>query len=335
LTITTNGHLVFDGRTLGDHYPGIGRYAFGLRQALGSRVGLTWIDPALNNSRFAITGPTQASPSVRSLTAQWSLPHRLSSSDRYYSPYWLMPYRLPCLSIVTLYDATPLFGSEMSALNKIIFRLCHWLAGRVARRVIVLSESAKVEMAALGVPAGKICVCPPGLESKFQPASLAEKKRIKQKYDLPDQFWLCFGSKRWHKNTKAAIEAAGSRPLIVVGQSATLPHVPEEDLPALYSTAHCLVFPSLREGFGLPIIEAMACGTPVVCLPAPGVREAAGDAAVLAADLTASALAESLSQLDSESIWQAKREAGLQWATRFTWTRTIAAILDDEDSAHL
>ena len=327
---TGNPLLAFDARTIGDHYPGIGRYAFGLWAALGERVGVTIIDPSLRNTRFPITGPTRTSLGVRSLWAQIDVPLKLRDADLYYSPYFLMPYARPCPAVVTLYDATPLSRPGMSALGRLVFRLAHWLAGRVAGRVIVLSESAREEMAALGVPREKMRVCPPGVDPKFHPASADAIAQVKRKYDLPDEFWLCFGSTRWHKNTRAAIEAARERTVVIVGLPNTgiakLPYIAENDLPAVYSAARAFIFPSLREGFGLPIIEAMACGTPVVCLPAPGVKEAAGDAAMMAAEMTTEALADAVRRLDDADVWHAKREAGLEWAKRFTWQSTVEAI---------
>ncbi|MEK7783946.1 MAG: glycosyltransferase, partial [Chloroflexota bacterium] len=161
---------------------------------------------------------------------------------------------------------------------------------------------------------------------------------------LPEEFWLCFGSRKWHKNTPAAVEAMRGRPLVIVGATLAvaqpgqghpkegfqpalpLPHIAEEDLPAVYSSTRGLIFPSLREGFGLPVIEAMACGTPVVCLPAPGVKEAAGTAAVMAEDMTTAALAEAVSRLDNAKMRGSKIEAGLEWVKRFTWEKTIEVI---------
>jgi alpha-1,3-rhamnosyl/mannosyltransferase len=362
---TGNPLLAFDARTIGDHYPGIGRYAFGLWAALGERVGVTIIDPSLRNTRFPITDPTLASFSVRSLWTQIDVPLKLRGADLYYSPYFLIPYALPCPAVVTLYDATPLKGPGLSAMGRLVFRVAHRLAGQVAKRVIVLSESAREEMTALGVPREKMHVCAPGLDPKFRPAPPEAIAKAKRKYDLPDEFWLCFGSTRWHKNTRAAIEAVRGRTLVFVGSlphailrreapkhlwadpetlrafdaqsdksessansagSAVKPFVEENDFPAVYSAARALIFPSLREGFGLPIIEAMACGTPVVCLPAPGVKEAAGDAAMMAAEITTEALADAVRRLDDADVWHAKREAGLEWAKRFTWQSTVEAI---------
>ena len=196
--------LAFDGRTIGDHYPGIGRYAFGLWRALGERVGVTIVDPALKNTRFKIEGATQTSFGARSPLAQIDVPLKIRGADVYYSPYYLMPYVLPCPAVVTLYDATPLLGPGLPPLAKLAYRLAHRLAGVAAKRVIVLSESAREEIAALGVPREKMVVCPPGLDPKFRPATRDEVERVRQKYRLPDEFWLCFGSRKWHKNTLAA-----------------------------------------------------------------------------------------------------------------------------------
>jgi alpha-1,3-rhamnosyl/mannosyltransferase len=327
-------HLAFDARTIGDHYPGIGRYAYGLWRALGERVSVTLLDPRLENSRFEISGTIYRSPGVRSLRAQIEAPIRIRGADVYYSPYYLMPYALPCPAVVTLYDATPLMGPGLPPLKRLAFRLAHWLVGRVARRAIVLTESAREEMAALGVPREKMIVCPPGLDPKFKPQSREAIARVKRKYGLPEEFWLCFGSQKWHKNTRAAIEVMREKPLtvsttaVIVGQAGagSPPHIAEADLPALYSAARGLIFPSLREGFGLPVIEAMACGTPVACLPAPGVKEAAGPAAMMAEDLTTAALAEAVRRLDDPAVRESKIEAGLKWVKRFTWDATVEVI---------
>jgi alpha-1,3-rhamnosyl/mannosyltransferase len=338
--------LAFDARTIGDHYPGIGSYAFGVWQALADRVTYSIIDPTLRNTRFTIGGLTRESFGVRSPLAQIDLPLKLGDADIYYSPYFLMSYFVPCASVVTLYDATPLYplpapspihktnGGGMGWGSKLIFRFANYLAGRVARRVIVLSESAKEEMAALGVPRGKMIVCPPGLDPKFHPRTRDEVDRLKSKYSLPDKFLLCFGSKKWHKNTKALLEIRDSR-LVIIGDAPNgirnthyVPHIEESDLPAFYSSASALIFPSLREGFGLPIIEAMACGTPVVCLPAPGVKEAAGSAAVMADDMTNAALAQAASRLHDPIFREEKRIAGLEWVKQFTWEKTVQMILE-------
>ena len=336
---TGNPLLAFDARTIGDHYPGIGRYAFGLRAALGERVDVTIIDPSLRNTRFPITGPTRTSLGVRSLWAQIDVPLILRDADLYYSPYFLMPYARPCPAVVTLYDATPLSRPGMSALGRLVFRLAHWLAGRVVGRVIVLSESAREEMAALGVPREKMRVCPPGVDPKFHPASADAIAQVKRKYDLPDEFWLCFGSTRWHKNTRAATEAARERTVVIVGLPNTgiakLPYIAENDLPAVYSAARAFIFPSLREGFGLPIIEAMACGTPVVTSRTSSLPEVVGDCGILVDPLSVDDIARGIGQVcHDRHLAQYLGDAGRARARQFTWAACAQTALTAIEMAH-
>jgi glycosyltransferase involved in cell wall biosynthesis len=110
---------------------------------------------------------------------------------------------------------------------------------------------------------------------------------------------------------------------------AWLGRIPEADLPALYTAATAFVFPSLFEGFGLPVLEAMACGAPVVCSNVSSLPETAGDAALLVDPTDAAALAAALGRVVSEPGLAAElRERGLRQAARFTWTRTAAETLD-------
>jgi alpha-1,3-rhamnosyl/mannosyltransferase len=110
--------------------------------------------------------------------------------------------------------------------------------------------------------------------------------------------------------------------------------VAEEDLPALYSGATLFVFPSLYEGFGLPVLEAMACGTPVVCSNVSSLPEVAGDAARLADPLDVDALATTISQaLASEELRQAMLRRGMELAAKFSWEQTARETLAVYDRA--
>ena len=104
--------------------------------------------------------------------------------------------------------------------------------------------------------------------------------------------------------------------------------MPEADLPALYSAATAFVFPSLYEGFGLPVLEAMACGTPVICSNTSSLPEVAGAAALLVDPLDTAALADALRHVLTDGDLRADlRRRGLAQAARFTWTQTAAATL--------
>jgi alpha-1,3-rhamnosyl/mannosyltransferase len=107
-----------------------------------------------------------------------------------------------------------------------------------------------------------------------------------------------------------------------------MPDVAEEDMPALYSGAELFVFPSLYEGFGLPPLEAMACGAPVLCSSSSSLPEVVGNAALTVNPYDVTALAEGLRQLLSQAALRVHlREAGLQRAREFSWERTARATL--------
>jgi glycosyltransferase involved in cell wall biosynthesis len=105
--------------------------------------------------------------------------------------------------------------------------------------------------------------------------------------------------------------------------------VPEADLPALYSAATLFVFPSLYEGFGLPVLEAMACGVPVIGSNTSSLPEVTGDAALLVDPADVGALAAAITDLlENESRREEMQERGLQQAARFSWDRTAAMTLE-------
>jgi glycosyltransferase involved in cell wall biosynthesis len=185
--------------------------------------------------------------------------------------------------------------------------------------VLAISERTKADIAELyGVEA---VVTPLGVDSSFAPGA------------EPDSYLLLVGSVEPRKNPLAAAEAAREvgRPLVVAGpvrdealarelrgRGADLRgYVSKDELARLYRGAACLVFPSRYEGFGLPLVEAMASGTPVVAAPDAALREVAGDAAVF---VEPAALAEGVRRALAER--ERLVAAGLERARRFTWEET-------------
>ncbi len=124
-------------------------------------------------------------------------------------------------------------------------------------------------------------------------------------------------------------EARRRAEILELGESvAWLGPVPEYDLPALYSAASIFVFPSLYEGFGLPVLEAMACGTPVICSNTSSLPEVVGDAALLVNPADTVALTEALCKvLTDDGLRDELRSRGLGQAAHFTWEQTAAATL--------
>ena len=337
--------LLFDARTITPSYPGIGRYARGLMTALVDilRDGLTALCHAPDSS-LPSTGYRRftLSTDVRETLDQILTPltltrHFTPSRFVYHSPFYIFPYLLPHPTVVTLYDLVPLMHPEsFNSTIRTMYALTHCLAASRARHIITLSNAARDDFIHhLHIPPHKISVVPPGI--------LPLATRHQPPVTLP--FLLYVGINKPHKNLPRLIEAyarlgPGAPPLLIVGpvdprfpetqglverlnladRVRFLGHVPEDNLAALYANATFFVSPSLLEGFGFPVLEAMAYGAPVVCSDIPVLRELAGDAALYfdprQVDSIAQALAEGLANADRRAALQ---ERGLARAQKFTW----------------
>lgn len=182
--------------------------------------------------------------------------------------------------------------------------------------------------------------------TRFAPPSEEAVRGLRERLGLPERYFLAVGSGDPRKNVDLALEALGlaglDEPLAMAGwrgwdasgrtgaRVLPLGYVDDEDLFALYGGALALVYPSLYEGFGLPVVEAMACGCPVVASAEASLPEACGGAALVLPDVRdSSALAGHLSALASDpALRAALRERGLARAARLSWARTAEATLD-------
>ena len=188
---------------------------------------------------------------------------------------------------------------------------------RAANRVIAVSEFTKAEaVELLGVDPGRVRVIPHGVASPFEPYGPAAGGR----------YALAVGTLEPRKNLARAVLAAerAGVELRVVGPPGwggvdidTVGFVDDDELARLYRGAECLVYPSLYEGFGLPVLEAMACGIPVVTSATGATAEVAGDAAVLVDPLDVDAIAAGIREAIERR--EELRAAGLERASQFTW----------------
>ncbi len=356
-----------DGRYIQDHFPGIGRYTHNLIQALAKAAPedsfVLLHNPGVVNTRYDLE--TLRVPNTEvvavdfptfSLTEQYRLPsfiHHLGL-DLFHSPYYIKPYLLPCPSVVTIYDLIPrLYPQYISPWARGIFEVAIRLATVTSRLVISVSQSAKEDLVRLlGVPPSKVWVTPLGVDTQFHPVNEKAVLNLRQKYDLSEGYILYLGINKPHKNlvrlVKAFAKVKTGRKLVLAGKEdpryrkvhevvkrlslqervVFLGQVPEDDLPALYSGAALFVFPSLYEGFGLPLLEAMACGVPVVCSSTSSLPEIAGRAAVMVDPLDVSQLARALKRVLGDSdLRVSMREEGLKQAARFSWERTAKETL--------
>ena len=185
----------------------------------------------------------------------------------------------------------------------------------------------------------QIDVVYPGLSQEYFPQSELEIERVKTKYNLPNKFVLSLGTQEPRKNLERLIQATAglSIPLVIAGKYGwgkkienpshvtVLGFVDEADLPALYSSATVFCYPSLYEGFGFPVLEAMACGTPVVTSNISSLPEVTGEAAVLVDPLNIESIRSGIEQvIDSSENMTTK---GIQQAKMFSWEVTARQVM--------
>ncbi len=296
---------------------------------------LAWRLPALRPGGYAVARPPQAlAHRAGHAWEQGWLPLRARRARWLLCPANLAPLAHPRVAVV-IHDAAAL--REPGWYSPAYARAQAALLPRIARRarlVVTVSEFSRGELRELlGVDA---VVVPGGVEhERFHPGAGGGGGGAGGGYVLT------VGSRTARKNVGALWETArllrarglelwaagGDRPQFAgedVPGIVWLGHVPDRDLPALYAGARAFVLPSLHEGFGLPVLEAMACGIPVVAARAGALPETCGGAARLADPRDPRALAAGVEEvLDDSAPWVA---AGLARAAAFSWTRTAAAV---------
>jgi glycosyltransferase involved in cell wall biosynthesis len=280
--------------------------------------------------------------------------------DVFYSPdFVLPPTRRTTRTLLTVHDLSFLHCPEafVPALRRYLERV---VPRSIARADRVLADSAHTRsdiVSLLGVSPDKVEVLYSGVPARFQPkAEPGERERLQARYGIGDQpYVLSVGTLQPRKNYLRLIRAfANLKPetqLVIAGgrgwlyedifseaerhgdRVRILGFVDEGDLPALYRNAALFAFPSLYEGFGLPVLEAMACGVPVVCSNASSLPEVAGQAGLLVDPLDTDGLAEAMRRVLEDSRLRREMIArGVAQAARFMWERAARQLLDVFDS---
>jgi glycosyltransferase involved in cell wall biosynthesis len=276
--------------------------------------------------------------------------------DLFHATDHLLPYFRRIKSVFTLHDLIFLFHPEThKPLNRWFLTLMMPRFLRAADAVIAVSECTKRDAIRFyGIPEEKITVIYEGVNPRFRPASPEAIAAVRARYNLPEHFILYVGTIEPRKNLTALLEAfhhllaTHDLRLVFVGKKGWLyegffrrlrelgledrviftGYVPDEDLPAIYSAADLFVFPSLYEGFGLPVLEAMACGTPVVCSNTSCLPEVAGDAALLVDPADVRALAGAMERaLTDEALRVTLRARVMGKARGFTWEQAAQKTL--------
>jgi glycosyltransferase involved in cell wall biosynthesis len=283
--------------------------------------------------------------------------------DLAHVPYFASPL-LPSLpTVVTVHDLIPIVLPAYR--GNLLVRLYTGLVAAAARRaqlILTDSQSSRRDiLARLGVPAERVRVVYLAASADYLPViDQARLEMARRKYHLPERFILYLGGFDRRKNVcgllrayKCASGSLGQKyPLLLAGrlpaqESAIFPDlkreiaelgveetaipigwVAEEDKPALYSLASLFVYPSFYEGFGLPVLEAMACGTPVVASRAASLPEIVGEAGLLVDPQQVTQMAQAIiCALSDETLRLEMRESGLAQAQRFSWRETAQQTL--------
>jgi glycosyltransferase involved in cell wall biosynthesis len=249
--------------------------------------------------------------------------------------------------------------------RKSLRRTCYAMkkAARDADQIVTISDSTTQELQTfLGVPRNRMVMIPCGVEHNvFYPQDSARVEKLRKRYGLPEEFYLFIGIPNAEAGDKknlhlivetyaqarqpekyflpvviAGGERAGQRsePVEVAlggpaarGRFLYLGFVPDEDFAALYAAARALIFPSFHEGFGIPPLEAMACGTPVIAANRPAIPEVVGDAALLIDPASPESLREALRQVNEAGVRQELIAKGFERARLFSWERGAEVML--------
>ncbi len=301
------------------------------------------------SSRLAMAPRFTRWRAPRILWQQLLLPRRAGSDrlDLFHATGYVMPIALQVPTVLSVFDLLAFAQPDLcKAATRWHYRNLMPTSLRRARRVIVPSRRVRKEiLERFSVPADRVVVVPPGVEEHFRrepdPSQLAA---LRQRYELPEEFVLFVGRLEPKKNVARLIAAfaearhAGLEGELIlvggrgwgrrIGQPQDRPgvrwlgYVPDQDLALLYRLASEFVFPALGEGFGLPVLEAMASGAPVVASELPSLVDSDPEAAIRVNPLSVSSIAKGILRVrGNKELREQLRTRGQRAASKFSWDR--------------
>jgi glycosyltransferase involved in cell wall biosynthesis len=293
---------------------------------------------------------------------QWQVPRRVrrDAIAVYHSACSVGPLMSACPVVLSVHDATLLtMQSQYGPADRVYHRVFSVVAARRACAVLVPTYSARESIAHVyRIPLDRLHVTPHGVSPAFAPVPAVGQDAVLRKYGIDRPYVLFVGAEPPRKNLTRLVRAfahVAARPehaslrLVLAGppeprdpaarravddlglaeRVVRSGPVPDEDLPALYSAASCLAYPSLSEGFGLPVVEAMATGTPVLTSDRSSMAEVAGGAALLVDPESTDAIADGLaSLLGNQDLARDLAHRGRERSRDFTWERTARATAE-------
>ncbi len=297
----------------------------------------------------------------------WRTPRSLESLgiDIYHSPSYLCsPFTGSYAKILTVFDLIPFLFPDALSKSRLFWKIFYatrlpaLIILRSANAIVTTSEHTKQDLVRMfNVPAGKIRVIEIGLDARFH-INVSVPDDFWQRYRLPPKFLLYVGRQDPYKGIAHLVRALALLPpdlratysIVIAGKTDLryigdvqkivaelglqervrfLDYVPDADLPALYVAATLLVQPSLYEGFGLPPLEAMACGTPVIYADSSSLTEVVGKAGYAVQPGSAEALATAIREMvENDTVRADYRQRGLQHVRRYSWDIVTKDILN-------
>jgi glycosyltransferase involved in cell wall biosynthesis len=287
----------------------------------------------------------------------WAL--RREGVTLFHAPHYVLPPLVRCRSVVTIHDVIHLMFPQYLP-NRVAFAYAKWSitqAAQRATRIMTVSHSSKRDILRfVDTEPGKIDVIYNAYDERFAIEPREEDVvRVRERYQLADEFVLYAGNVKPHKNLERLIDAFAivrkrgldHLKLVLIGDEISkytalrravhqhqlhsyvrfLGYLPEETLAVMYRLAGVFVFPSLYEGFGLPPLEAMASGTPVVTSNVSSLPEVAGDAAVLVDPYDPQAIADGIYRvLTDETLRREMVHKGIARAGQFSWEQSVRHV---------
>ncbi|NTV63070.1 MAG: glycosyltransferase family 4 protein [Oscillochloris sp.] len=290
---------------------------------------------------------------------------RATRANLYHGALNVVPLACPVPSIVTIHDLAFIrFPQTFRAYNRTYLDFATRLTARRASRILAVSEHTRREVIGiLGIPPERVVVTPNAARTHFRPPTPAALAAFRARHNLPERFALFVGTLEPRKNLTTLLDAYAevarrfpNVPLLVGGgkgwlydtiferleklglreKVAFVGYLDEDDLPLWYAAASVFVFPSIYEGFGMPPLEAMACGTPVVTSNTSSLPEVVGDAGLMVDPHNADALADALCRVLGDRDLHADLAArGPARAAIFTWQTTAERTLRAYEEAVL
>lgn len=344
--------IVIDLRMVGGRLHGIARYALELIARV-PRLRPHWKFVALTSPRQAPLVGLPSNVEVRETVTRFlsplEQPDLLAALLRerpalVHSTSFSVPFLWPGKMVVTLHDATHLAFPEYFGWSRAIYyralvkpRAC------LADGLITVSHFAQKDLSKrLGIPPERFKVIALGASETFRVAALSEVQDFVRRKSLPEKFFTAIGNSKPHKNLAALapVSKALPYPLVLITGGAVkrslgfsestieIESLSEEEMPLFLSAAQALLMPSLYEGFGLPMIEAMACGCPVIAADAAALPETGGEAALYVPPNAVNEWGQLARRIASEPDFRRQvSERGLERARTFSWNACAAETL--------